>query len=469
MKLPLLSLPALVLLASCTHPVGPDHSAPAINLPNRWNASTSPSSPPLAPDWWRSFNDPSLTKLEELALSSNQDLIAAMHRIDEAEASLRIARADFLPSANSNSSTQRSQQSANNNQVPGFQPQAVSQFRTGATLNYELDLWGKVRRAADSRKASLESVVFARDAVQLRLTSNLAEQYFTLRSVDAESAAADQSLTSLRSSLAVAESRYKGGLTSESDVLRARSALSAAEADASDLLKRRNLTNNTIAQLCGQPASSFQSPRNASLPSQIPEPPLNSPASLLRQRPDIAEAERTLASRSADIGVAIGQSLPSLKLNGSLSLESLTFSDLLTQGSRAFSLGPELNLPVFSGGANDARIASAKARHAEAAANWRQAVITAVREVEDALASQSSARLIEQQQRARTDAAARNAALSLERYRNGLVNFLEVADAQQEELSARRALVKATASRLSASVALIKALGGGWQSASSHP
>lgn len=462
MKHTLVSLFSTIALASCTHLIGPNHTVPGMALPDRWSSDIAGEKRLLSAACWQVFGDAELNRLQHLALNANQDLVVAMHRIEEAEATLRIQRADLLPTQSGSSSAQRSQQSANNNQIEVFTPEAVSQYRLGNTLSYELDLWGKVRRSVESKKASLQSVQYARDAVMLRLTGDVAQQYFALRTLDAEAAVLRDTIKLRNDSLQIARTRFDGGLTTESDVTRATSALASAEADAADVSRRRDLIANTLAELCGQAASSFHVARVSQLTSRVPQPPMQAPATLLRQRPDIAEAERTLAARSAEIGVAMGERLPSIKLNANLSLESLTLSDLFSSSSRAFSFGPELSLPIFTGGANSARVKRAEAQHAQAAAEWRATVLTAIKEVEDSLANQRGYRTLSEKQKTNAEAAAQTTALSSERYQKGLVNYLEVVDAQREELLARRSLVQAQGNRLAASVGLLKALGGGW-------
>jgi multidrug efflux system outer membrane protein len=419
----------------------------------------------VPPGWWTLFADPELSRLEALAVEANQDLVAAMHRVDAARADFRVTRADLLPSLNSGASTDRSQSSANFTQLPGFTPPEVTQYRLTSGLSYEIDLWGKVRRKTEAARANLAGAAFERDAVMLRLTGEVGEQYFNLRTLDAEVTVLAATIEAREASLEIARSRHAGGIAGESDVTRAQSALAAAQADAVDVARRRELSGHTLAQLCGQPAGAFQISATRQIASEVPRVPLTAPASLLRQRPDIAQSERTVAARTAEIGVAIGERLPSVTLNGSLNLESLSLSDLLSSGSRAFSIGPEVSLPVFSGGANAARVEKAEARRAEALADYRGVVLTAVKEVEDALANARGYEQLAARQRENVAAAARTTALALKRYSEGLVNYLEVVDSQREELLARRSLIEAQGNRLISAVQLMKALGGGWGTA----
>jgi outer membrane protein, multidrug efflux system len=449
-------------LASCAQIIGPDHTVPDATLPDRWSTGGSSFSS-LQTHWWRLFGDAELNRLQTLALGANQDLVAAMHRVDEARADFQTARADLLPALSAGGSAERSQSSANATQIPGFAPAEVSQYRLKSNLSYELDLWGKVRRSVESKRASLEATAFARDAVLLRLTGEVGGQYFQLRTLDAEKALLDQTIALRKESLGITRTKFEGGLTSKSDLTRAQSQLASAEADVADIIRRRSLVENTLAELCGQSAGGFRVTARAALQSSVPSVPLSSPATLLRQRPDIAECERTLAARNAEIGVAMGGRLPSVKLNGSLNMESLTLGDLLSSGSRAFSIGPELSLPVFTGGANRARVEKAKARHAQAASEYRGIVLAAVKEVEDAITNQRGYGAQAERQETNAASAAETTKLSLERYTKGVVNYLEVVDAQREELQARRDLVQARGNRLVATVQLMKALGGGWK------
>lgn len=448
-------------LPGCRHLVGPDHAVPQVPLPDRWSSGDS-STEGVAAAWWRLFGEAELNRLQSLALATNQDLIAAMHQIDEAQADFKTTKADLLPGASTGSSTDRSQSSANGNQFPGFTPPEVSQYRLRSNLNYELDLWGKVRRSMESKRASLAATAYARDAVMLRLTGEVADQYFALRALDAEKGILEDTITLRRSSLAITETKFKGGLTSESDFTRALSTLASAEGDMADIIRRRALAENGLAELCGQSAGSFRIASRSRLPTRIPVMPKSSPATLLLQRPDIAGRERLLAARNAEIGVAMGERLPSFRFNADISLESLSLDDLLTSGSRAFNVGPELSIPLFTGGANKARIEKARARHAQASSDYLGAILTAVREVEDALTNQRGYRDQAGRLQDNATAAARTTQLSIERYKNGLVDYLEVVDSQREELLARRSLVQARAGELQATVLLMKSLGGGW-------
>jgi len=451
----------LLLMGGCANLPGPDHVSPEVALPDRWS-TRSVTGEKVPPFWWELFGDAELNRLQAQALESNQDLLAAMHRVEAAKADFRSNRADLLPSVEGGASTDRSQSSANFTQLPGFTPPEVSQYRLTSGVAYEVDLWGKVRRSVESAQASLAASAYARDAVMLSLTGEVAEQFFSLRTLDAEYAVLRRTVAARKASLEIAQARYSGGLTGESDVTRAKGALASAEADAADVARRRELTENTIAELCGQPAGAFEIGVKERLGTTIPEVPLSVPASILTQRPDLAESERTLAARNAEIGVAIGERLPSLTIDGSLNLESLTLSDLLTSGSRAFSVGPAVSLPVFTGGANAAKVNKARARRDEAEADYRGTVLTAVKEVEDALTNQRGYAVLLDHQRENFDAAARTTALSLKRYTEGVVNYLEVVDSQREALLAERSLVQAQGNELVAAVRLMKALGGGW-------
>lgn len=460
MKVIGLFIPVLALSA-CTHPVGPNHHLPEIALPDRWSV-TGVADKSLSQQWWRLFDDPELNRLEALTLTANQDLIAAMIRVDQAQADFKTSRADLFPSSSVGGSTDRSQSSANFTQLPGFTPPEVAQYRLKSTLSYEFDLWGKVRRSVESAQATLAATAYARDAVMLRLTGEVAQQYFNLRTFDAEKSLLQKTISLRNESLVIAKTKQAGGLTHESDVTRAISSLASAEADVVDIQRRRELALHTLAELCGQSANALIISAESSLSTRVPEVPINSPASLLRQRPDIAESERTLAARSAEIGVAVGKKYPSVKLSGNLNLESLSLTNLLSPSSRSFNIGPELSLPIFNGGANRTRVLKTQAKHAEALASYRGVILTAVKEVEDAMTNLRSYRSLVETQQKNAGAAARTTELSLERYSKGIVNYLEVVDSQREELLAKRSQVQAQGNRLQAAVQLMKALGGGW-------
>jgi outer membrane protein, multidrug efflux system len=450
------------VLPSCSTPVGPNYQTPEAPLPARWSRGQTAKAHG-SKEWWKAFGDAELNRITALAQQENQDLIKAMHRVDEAQASLRFTRAQTLPTLVLSGEAQVRQASENapaSSSQPPMARETTENYQMGRGLQYEVDLWGKVRRSVEAKEATLDAIEYARLAVQLRVTGQVAEQYFSYHTLQAEEAVLREAITLRQQTLAITQKRYSGGLTSESDVTRATSALSSAEADRTETQRKKTLILHQLAELCGQPAGRF-SLRDTTPPSSHKvRVKLASPATVLNHRPDVAEAERTLAARSAEIGAIMAEKLPSLKFNAHFSLESISLADLLDRGSRRINFGPEISWPAFDGGANRARVREAQARYEQAAATWRSTVLTVVREVEDALQDQQAYEKLIQHQQTNVTAAERTTRLTLERYRQGLITYLEVVEAQREELSARRQLIQAQSQHRLATAQLLRAIGG---------
>jgi NodT family efflux transporter outer membrane factor (OMF) lipoprotein len=454
-----LLIPAAVLLTSCSTLVGPHHTAPRIDLPAQWNSTgNATSGEGISRTWWKAFGDAELNRLETLALTTSPDMAHAMARVDEARASLREVTAARYPILTGSGSSTRSLQSANAQQIPDFQPEEAATHNLQADLKYELDLWGKIRRNIEASTASTDAVILNGQAVRLRLTAQVAENYFTLRGLEAEVRILLDTVMLRQASVIITTERQKGGQTSEVDVSRAQTEFANTKAELTDLQRRRQLSLHALAALCGQPVTGFTvKTHRHRTPSFAPR----TPAILLRQRPDIAEAERTVAERSAEIGAAEAERLPSITLNGSVGLESLSLSDLVSSGSKKFSFGPQIDMPIFNVGALKARSAQAGARHRQAVAEYRNTVITALKEVEDALINTQGYADLSTDYAAAVAAAEQAAKLSKERYDQGSANYLEVTDAQRDVLTSQRRLVQSRNQQTLAAVQLAKALGGG--------
>lgn len=455
---------AVVLLTSCRALVGPDHSAPQVSLPAHWNNTDISQGEGISRTWWIAFGDAELNRLETLALSASPDIARAMARVDEARASLRGVKTARFPILTGSSSATRSQQSVNVQQSDSSQesytsqPQEVTTYNLQTDLNFELDLWGKIRRNIEASKASTDSIILNGQAVRLRLTAQVAENYFNLRGLEDECNILQDTVQLRQANVSLTTERQQGGLTSEVDVSRAQTELATTKAEWTDLRRRRQISLHALAALCGQPATGFAiKTRKHRIPSFAPQ----TPAVLLRERPDIAEAERTVAARSAEIGVAQANRLPSITLKGSAGLESLSLSDLVGTSSKKFSFGPQIDLPIFNAGALKAKSAQAKARHTQAVADYRSTVLTALKEAEDALTNIKGYAFLTSDYAAAVAAAAQAAKLSKERYEQGSANYLEVTDAQREVLTNQRRLAQSRSLQAQAAVQLAKAFGGG--------
>ncbi|HWL16645.1 MAG TPA: efflux transporter outer membrane subunit, partial [Opitutus sp.] len=300
------------------------------------------------------------------------------------------------------------------------------------------------------------------EAVRLTLTAEVASSYFTLRALERERALLDETLAVRRRALELVRARVSGGAAADLDAARAETELAVAEADVAALENRRASAQNALAVLVGRPAPGFELPARAVALVQPPSIPAGMPSALLERRPDIAAAERALAAANARIGVAKAAFFPAISLTGSAGYATGDIDRLFETDSRTWSIGPRLYLPIFQGGRNRANLARSRAAYEEAVAGFRQQVLVAFREVQDAL---TTTRLLAEESAAqdRALASARRAVgLAQTRYDAGFVSYLEVIEAQRTALATERAATQLTARRLNASVALIKALGGGW-------
>ncbi|MEY2467278.1 MAG: outer membrane protein multidrug efflux system, partial [Verrucomicrobiota bacterium] len=412
-------------------------------------------------NWWEIFGDTQLNDLESQALKANQQLKGAIARVDEARATARVARSELLPSLNLDPSFTRQRYSPN--QVPSFGGVTANNFSAPLDLSYEVDLWGRVRRSFQSARADAQATLADFYNVLLTLQSDVAQNYFAIRALDAEIATVSGTVDLRKEQVRLVRSRFNGGIGNELDIARAETELATTEAEAASLARRRAELENAIAILVGNNPSSFQ--LAAGTNSWNPQPPVvpaGLPAELLERRPDVSEAERQLASASARIGVAKAAFFPVLTLTGSGGFVSGDLDSLFKWDSRTWSIGPSLSLPIFAGGRNRANYKHSQAAFTEAVAHYRQQVLLAFGEVENSLSG--TRYLIEQaaaQQRAVANAR-RAADLATDRYRSGIVSYLEVVDASRDALSAERANAQLAGQRLIAVVQLIKSLGGGW-------
>jgi len=450
--------------------IGPDYRQPTNSIPATYKAAGLGSwkqGQPLdnVPKgmWWEIFDDTNLNALELQALQANQGLKAAIASVDQSRATARVARSELLPTLNLEPSYNRQRYSPNTQ--PSFGGITANTFSVPLDLSYEIDLWGRVRRSFESARADAQASLADYYNVLLTLQSDVAQNYFALQSLDAERATVAATVELRQEQVKLVRSRYEGGIGSQLEVAQAETELATTEADAASLAQRRAELENALAILVGRNPSDFHLPAQSTetWAPQPPEIPAGLPADLLERRPDVAAAERQLASVNAKIGVAKAAFFPVLTLTGSGGYVSADVDTLFTWSGRTWSFGPSLSLPVFAGGRNRANYQRSKSAYQEAVALYRQQVLLAFGDVEDSLAGirhladQSAA-----QQRA-VASSRRAADLADDRYRSGIVSYIEVVDADRDTLSAERANAQLAGLRLIASVQLIKALGGGWE------
>jgi outer membrane protein, multidrug efflux system len=450
---------SLLLGAGCT--VGPEYKPPEVSVPEKWKAAAPSEDSLELSKWWSIFEDPILNRLEEDALSESEDLRKAAARVDEARAMARIDAADFYPTLQANPSYSRFRYSENRpNPIPFPLPSFTgSQFKVPFDLSYEVDIWGRVRRAFESATADAQAAAAAYYTVLLTLSSDIARNYFELRSLDAEILIIQRSITMREESLNLVRSRFDAGLASGVEVAEAQILLAQAEAQVPDVRRRRAELENAIAVLCSKNPSEFQIV-SAPLDLLPPEIPPGLPSDILKQRPDILEAEREVGSASAQIGVAKAAFFPRIRLTGAAGFESAELSSLFDWESRIWSWGPSISIPLLEGGRNKANLEAAKARYEQSLSNYRLKVLTAFREVEDALGSLRALSLQANAQAQAVASAAENHSLASSRYQEGLTSYIEVLDAERTRLEQERAAVQVLAQRFIQTIYLIKALGG---------
>jgi multidrug efflux system outer membrane protein len=453
----------LVLAPGCK--LGPDYKRPEVAVPKdwRWKPAEPTDAVPRGP-WWTIFEDPALNALEEQAATANQNLRAAVARVNQARATARLRRADLLPTLESNPSWVRYRTSGTRPSpvdfpVPSFTQQ---QWDIPFDLTYEVDLWGKVRRSFEAARHEAAAAEAGRESIMLTLQSDVAGNYFSLRSTEREIRLLEDAIRIRRDALQIFEARLKAGLGSEFEVQRAIVEVASAEADLAAAQRRRVELLNALAVLCGQTPPDFN-PEIGASEIIVPVVAPDIPSSLLERRPDVAEAERQMAARNAEIGVAQTAFFPSIRLTGSGGLQSGAIEDLFKWDSRTWSIGPEINVPIFQAGRGGANLRRARAAYEEAVAVYRQRVLLAFQDVDDSLAA---LRFLKDQARARqtgAESAGNAARLALQRYTAGAVNFLEVVDAESARLQNELARIRIANEQLIATVRLVKALGGGWQ------
>lgn len=457
---------ALAFAAAGCAMVGPDYARPPQPLPERFvdvaPDAAGEAGAPLVARWWTLYRDPALDALVDDALARNADVRVAIAQLEEAEATLREAYAVLQPQVDLGAGATRSRITTFGAQpVPAGVPVTRSDYRVALSSAFEVDFWGRLRRGAEAVEAQLLASRFARDVVALSVAGTTAQAWFALRSLDAQVAVARESLRVRAESLQVARARARGGLVSDLDVNQAEGARAEAAVQLNELERQRGAVERQLGALAGRPGLRVPAADLRSMPVP-PLPPPGLPSSLLDRRPDIRQAEAVLQAANARIGVARAAMLPTISLTGSLGGQSADLADLLRSGARIWSIGFGLALPIFDGGRLQARTEQAEARERQALASYQKSIESAFREVGDALGSAERSAAAERDLLARLEAARNSTRLARSRYEAGYSAYLELLDALRTQNDAELALVRNRQARLSYSVDLMKALGGGW-------
>lgn len=466
-----LPLALVVVLPACS--LAPAYKKPDVGaVPDSYAGQTtdglwSPAHPADTASrgpWWSVYANAQLDHLEQQLDASNPSLAVALARDDAARALLGQARSDLYPTLGVDVSNSRNRQSNNRPLRGSGQPNEYSAENIGVGLGYELDLWGRVRNEVAAGNADAAAAQADLASAKLSLEAQLADLYISLRGYDVQQRILTDTLNAYQQGLDMTERRFEGGIASGLDVSRAKTQLADAQAQVSEVIAQRALTEHAIATLVGESASRFSLPVDHS-PMNVPAIPLGVPSQLLERRPDIAAAERRVFAANAQIGVARAAFFPRLSLAAAFGFQDTGMGDLLSAGNRYWALGPDLAMTVFDGGRRRSKVQEAQANLDASAGLYRGTVLNAFQQVEDNLTLLQQLGKEAHQQDDAASAARDSQTIATNRYREGAVNYLDVVSAQTAALQAERSAEQVRTRRLQASVDLIRALGGGWDAA----
>jgi NodT family efflux transporter outer membrane factor (OMF) lipoprotein len=463
----------LVLLAGCT--VGPKYIKPAVPTTptykeeapdsfkelNQWQPA-HPADQASRGNWWEIFGDPDLNKLEEQVAGSNQNLKVAEARFHEARAAIRFNRASQFPTISTAPSANYVKSSDFSPSFPSkIQEASKGDFVLPFDISYELDLWGRVRRSVAAAREEAQASRADYETAKLSLQAELALDYFELRSADAQKQLLDDTVKAYTDNVQLTLERFNKGVAPKADVAQAQTQLETTSVQDTDVTVQRTQFEHAIAILIGKPPAEF-SLSAAPLNKQPPRTPIGLPSELLQRRPDIAAAERRVAERNQQIGIARAAYFPTVNLDGTVGLAGTQGSNWFSWPSGFWAVGPALAETLFDAGRRRATSESARANYDAAVATYRQTSLIAFQEVEDNIAALRILENETQQQHRALDSSRESLQLFTNRYKGGVDTYLQVITAQTVELANERNDIDILRRRLEASVLLIKALGGGW-------
>ncbi len=455
----------LTVLFACT--VGPDYLRPKAETPpsykemEGWKKAEPQDQIPRG-SWWTIFNDTQLNTLEEQVNISNQNLAAAEAQYREALALVQVSRAAYFPTVTAGPSAARQRSSAN---APGAKGAGFTSndYILSGQVTWEIDIWGKVRRQVESSKAGAQASFDDIEGVRLSAQAQLAQDYFQLRALDSQKQVLETTVTNYRKFLDLTKNRYATGVAAESDVQTAQVQFNASEVLLTDVGVQRAQLEHAIAMLMGKAPSDLTIPATP-LDLTPPEIPAGIPSELLERRPDIAAAERQAASANAQIGVAIAAFYPNLTLNASGGFEASNLAQWFAWPSRMWTLGPAaLQQTIFEGGLRHAQVEEARAAYDASVATYRETVLTGFQQVEDNLAALRILEKEARQQDVVVDSAHKNAQITTNQYKVGTASALDVITTQAIALNNDLIAVGILGRRMTSTVLLIQAVGGGWQ------
>jgi NodT family efflux transporter outer membrane factor (OMF) lipoprotein len=456
---------ALLLISACS--VGPDYVRPALETPAAYKETEAAKSSQSLEDvvsrnWWEIFADPELNSLEQQVEISNQNVAQAEAQFRQARALVQAARAAYFPTVTVGVGISRTATSATSGASTSRNNQTFTQHSLPVDVSWELDVWGRIRRTVESSEATAQASAADLEAATLSARAELAQDYFQLRSLDGQKQLLDNTAVAFEKSLELTNNRYRSGIASRGDVLQAETQLKTSQAQAIDVGVQRAQLEHAIALLIGK-APADLTIAETPLATQAPTIPTGVPAELLKRRPDVASAERTVASANAQIGVAEAAYYPTVSIDTLGGFESSSASKWLSAMGRFWSAGLSASETVFDGGSRRAQVDQARAVYDADVAAYHQSVLAGFQEVEDNLAAQRILASEAQTQDEAVQAAQQSLAVTTNQYQAGIVSYLNVVVAQTIALTNERTAVDILGRRLNASVLLIKALGGGWK------
>ncbi|HET9364757.1 MAG TPA: efflux transporter outer membrane subunit [Candidatus Angelobacter sp.] len=475
MKLGLLrsAAAACILLGFTGCAVGPNYHRPDVAMAPTWKEQppwriANPKDSIPKGDWWSTFSDPELTQYESQSIKANQTIEVARYQLLQARASARITQSGLFPQLNAGITAQRAQTSAGKPTTTGIPlaaPSTSSDFQIPFNVTWEPDVFGGVRRNVESANATYQATAANLENVRLVITSELAVDYFSLRELDAEIAVVDDSVVYQTKSLTLVQNRHTGGVASGLDVAQQETLLASTKTQAILLRQQRAQFEHAIAALVGVPTSSFSVPVK---PLNLAPPivPIGMPSDVLERRPDVAQAERQMAAQNAQIGVAKSAYYPGINIFAGGGVESSQLSNIISATNGFWALGANVTETILNGGRRRAQVDFARSGYGASVANYRQTVLTAFQEVEDALSGLNVLSQAAETQQLSVDAAQRALSIANDRYTGGLVTYLDVVNAEQTLLDSQRLATQILGQRLVTSVNLVKALGGGWDASS---
>jgi NodT family efflux transporter outer membrane factor (OMF) lipoprotein len=461
-----LALAGLALLAGCSFAPAYHPPAPVTPVAYKEAGPWQPASPTdlsAAGDWWTLFGDQTLNGLEQRVQSDNPTLAGALGRYDESRAYLAEARSGLFPHIGLSTDITDNRQSDNRPLRGSNQPDLYPADTVGGSIGYELDLWGRVRNSVAAGKAEAQASGDDLAGIRLSLEAKLATGYFALRGYDRQIQLLEATVDAFSKADKMTRRRFSGGIATGIETGQSGAELAEAQAQLEEVRNARALTEHAIASLVGTPASNFTVAPDP-IDIALPNVPVGLPSTLLQRRPDVAAAERRMYAANREIGVAKAAFFPSISLGGQGGFQNTGLPSLFTAPNIFWSVGPSAVLNLFDGGRRRAQVAVSRAAWTQATADYRGQVLKAFQDVEDGLSKLHHLGAEGAAEDQAVQQAAQAERLTLNRYVKGAVNYLDVVTAQTTALRVRRQAIALDTQRLQASVSLIQALGGGWQS-----